>query len=121
MGMPRHKTKSDLERHAGLVRHDGEQPDPKKGFTYLGLTNQLAEERLKRLKHQNRKLSLDVRKIEGEMVSLAEMKRVVLAANVVVKQQILAVPPRIALPLGLTREQVLGMTSALIDALNDLQ
>src|SRR5262249_46502075 len=120
--MPRPKKKTDLEREAGIdpQAESGPAPDDKKGAEYRAITNKLASERLKRLKHQNTKLSLELRKLRGQVVDGEKMKREVLAANSVVKQQILAVPVRDGPALGLTREQIAGLTKALVDCLNDL-
>jgi hypothetical protein len=83
-------------------------------------TTQIASERLKRLRHQNSKLALELRKIRGQVGDLDKIRREVLAANSIVRQQILAVPVRDGPALGLTREQVTSLTAALVEALNDL-
>jgi hypothetical protein len=83
-------------------------------------TTQIASERLKRLRHQNAKLLLDIRKIKGQVGDLDKIRREVLAANAIVKQQVLAVPVREAPMLGLTREQTAALLQALTVCLNDL-
>lgn len=99
----------------------GDSPKPrKKGAAFDAITTRTAEERLKRLKKQNEKLTLELKKTKGDSVSFEKHKREVLAANSTVKQQILAVPVRDGPTLGLTKEQILGLTESLKQALNDL-
>src|ERR1043166_1229869 len=85
----------------------GGKPKPrKKGAAFESLSVKTAEERLKRLKKQNEKLSLELKKAKSDLVPLDKPRREVLAANSVVKQQILAVPVRDGPALGLTPAQV---------------
>src|SRR5262249_28150280 len=99
----------------------GDKPRPrKKGAAYTAITLKTAEERLKRLKKQNEKLALELKKAKGDSVSFEKHKREVLGYNSLVKQQIIAVPVRDGPGLGLTREQIAGLTKALTEALNDL-
>ncbi len=131
--MPRPKKKTELETAAAIsleVAQDNaeelpaEDPkDPKKGKEYKSLTTRLASERLRRLKHQNSKLSLELKKLRGQVGDIDKFKREVLAANQVVKQQILAVGPRLAPQLAsISDPRELGrlLTEALVEALNDL-
>src|SRR5438309_1873513 len=83
-------------------------------------TTKIAEARLTRLRHQNAKLGLEVRRLKGQVGDVEKHRREVLAANSTVKQQILAVPVRDGPALGLTREQIAGLTQALTECLNDL-
>src|SRR4030095_4355455 len=103
--MPRPKKKTDLEFQAGLEPQELPVKNNRKGKDYTALTTRLASERLRRLKQQNSKLSIDLRKMRGEVGDLDKIRREVLAANAIVKQQVLAVPIREAPILGLTREQ----------------
>jgi|SRR5215813_1433901 len=80
----------------------------------------LRQERLKKLRHQNSKLALEVRRLKAEVVDGEKMKREVLACNSVVKLQILSAPIRVGPALGLTSEQIEGLNQALVDACNDL-
>lgn len=83
-------------------------------------TTKIAKERLRRLRHQNAKLALEVKKLKGQVGDVDKHRREVLSANSVVKQQVLAVPIRVGPQLGLTREQVEGIRQALVECLNDL-
>jgi len=102
----------------------GDKPRPrKKGAAYTAITLKTAEERLKRLKKQNEKLALELKKAKGDSVSFEKHKREVLAANAVVKQQLLAVPFRLATQLAAIddpREVSRVLTAALTECLNDL-
>jgi hypothetical protein len=118
--MPRPKKKTDLEIQAGLEPQELSVKNNRKGKDYTALTTRLASERLKRLRHQNSKLNLELRRIRGEVGDLDKIRREVLAANAVVKQQVLAVPVREAPILGLTREQTAALLQALTVCLNDL-
>jgi hypothetical protein len=64
-------------------------------------TTKITEERLKRLRHQNAKLSIEVKRLRGQLAPVEEVKRAVLAANTVVKQRLLALPSKLALQLSL--------------------
>ena len=86
-------------------------------------TTKIAEERLKRLRHQNSKLSLEVRKLKGQLAPIEELKREVLAANQVVKQKLLSLPTRLAPPLAGNSnpaEIEALIREAITDAVNEL-
>lgn len=120
--MPRPKTKTDLEREAGL--DPVELPkDNKKGAENRALTNKLATARLKRLNTQNSKLSIELRKLKGQVGDIAQHRREVLQANSTVKQQVLAVPFRISLQVAKCSdpaECARIMEAALVECLSDL-
>ena len=116
--MPRHKIKTDLETQAGIDLPKA--PGDKKGAEYHAITTKLASARLKRLKTQNSKLDIELKRLRGQVGDVEKMKREVLVANQVVKQQVLSVAIRVAPALGLTPEQVAGFNAALTDCLNDL-
>src|SRR5262245_37198904 len=80
------------------------------------LSLQLSQERLKKLRAQNKKLALDLKAKAGGLVDLEDIKRKVIAANVSVKNQVLAVIERANLP----RESKLALRQEMIRALNDL-
>src|SRR2546426_10359482 len=61
-------------------------------------------ERLQRLRHQNMKLALEVKKLKATIVDGEKVKREVLACNSVAKLQILSAPIRVGPALGLTQE-----------------
>jgi hypothetical protein len=97
-------------------------PD-KKGAAYKALTTKLAEQRLIRLRQQNAKLKLELRKLRGQVAPVDEIKRQVLAANHVVKNQLLALPDRLAMPLihlSDPRDIRRVLRDGIVDALNDL-
>jgi hypothetical protein len=83
----------------------------------------LAEARLKRLEAQNQKLALEMRAKQGNLVELDVIKRQVLAANHTVKNQLLALPNRLAGDLSVTtdpraiREM---LRRSIIETLNEL-
>src|SRR5712692_4782102 len=54
---------------------------------------QIRKQRLIRLKHQNAKLALEVKKLKAAVVDGEKMKREVLTCNSVAKLQILSAPP----------------------------
>jgi hypothetical protein len=104
------------------TRADGATNDHK-GAAYKALTTKLAEQRLIRLRQQNAKLKLELRKLRGQVAPLEDIKRQVLAANQVVKNQLLALPDRLAMPLiYLTdpRDIRRVLREGIVDALNDL-
>jgi hypothetical protein len=129
--MPR-KPKPALEHLVPELQPDLTAPQPgpahakagaKKGAEYVGITQKLAQERLRRLRHQNRALVLTIAEKKGEVVSADELKRLVLSANASVKQQILAIPFRISESLASItepREIARVLHQALTAALNDL-
>ncbi len=98
---------------------EDEKPQPGKESSL----ETLRRHRIVRVRRQNEKLALDLKKTKGEMVPLAEIKREVLAANAVVKQQLLAIPFRLATTLAtISDPRELGrvLSEALVEALNDL-
>jgi hypothetical protein len=140
--MPRKKQKPEIAEHVPEIADEYEPAlfpglaapgetrsetnngtDNKKGKEYSALTTKLAEQRLIRLKHQNSKLKIELRKLRGQVVPLEQLKREVLAANQVVKNQLLALPDRLAMPLiHLTdpRDIRRVLRDGIADALNDL-
>jgi hypothetical protein len=121
--MPRPKKKTDLEIQAGLEPQELAVKNNRKGKDYTALTTRLASERLRRLKQQNSKLSLDLRKMRGQIGDLDKIRREVLAANAVVKTGLLALPFRLSTRLAaLTdpREIHAELERELIGVLNDL-
>lgn len=81
---------------------------------------QIRKQRLIRLKHQNSKLALEVRKLKAQVVDGEKMKREVLDCNSIVKLQVLSAPIRVGPQLGLTQEQIAGLSQAIVEACNDL-
>jgi hypothetical protein len=81
----------------------------------LGL--RLAAERLKRLRRQNERLRIELKREKGDLVSFEAIKRQVLAANTSVKNQIFAVIERADY---LPREHRLQLKREMIQALTDL-
>lgn len=102
----------------------GEQTkDDKKGKSFKGVTLKIAEARLLRLRHQNSKLSIELKKLRGAVVPVEHLKRTVLGANLIVRNQLLSLPDRLSLPLvHLTdpREIRLLLRESIVDCLNDL-
>lgn len=87
------------------------------------LTTQISEERLKRLRNQNSKLLIEVRKLKEELVPVDSLKSVVIKANLTVKANLLGIGPRNATRLAGMQDP--GEISQLITfeiqtALNDL-
>jgi hypothetical protein len=83
----------------------------------------LRRHRIVRVKRQNEKLRLDLKKTKGELVPLEKIKHEVLAANAVVKQQLLSLPFRLGSQLAGTsdpRECSKILEVALVQCLNDL-
>lgn len=78
------------------------------------------KERVTKIRLQNKKLKVEVEKLVGQAGDLEKMRREVLAANATVKRQVLSIPAKEATRLGLSREQIEGLTQALTQALNDL-
>jgi hypothetical protein len=81
---------------------------------------QLRKHRITRVRRQNEKLALELRKAKGELVPREGLVREVLACNAVVKQQILSAPIRVGPGLGLTGEQIKGLSQELVNICNDL-
>jgi predicted nuclease with TOPRIM domain len=95
----------------------------KKGKEFETKNSLLQDERLKRLKLQNKKLDTELRKLRGQVGDIEKHRREVLAANSTVKQQVLAVPFRLSLQLAQTTDpaecaRIMG--AALVECLNDL-
>jgi hypothetical protein len=88
----------------------------KMGAERRSLSVQIASARLQRLRTQNKNLDLDYRAKAGGYVLLEDIKRQVLAANVSVKNQVLAVIEN----SHLTREDKIVLKRNMIQALNDL-
>lgn len=108
------ETVEDIGGDAG--DHENVPRPDKMGKARKALSVKLAEARLKRLNAQNKKLALDYKSKTGGLVSLEVIMREVLAANVSVKNQVLAVIERANLP----RESKLALRQEMIRALNDL-
>ncbi len=101
----------------------GALPKSGDGEIYSATTTKLAQERLKRLKHQNKKLVLEISEKTGRVVSADDLKREVLAANATVKQQLLAIPYRECDRLASETnpaEVARILTAVITEALNDL-
>lgn len=128
--MPRKKKQPEIEPATEPEALDDleleieqEKKQNKRGSAYVSIATKLAQERLTRLKQQNSKLRLDLKKTKGEVGDIEQLKRSVLAANHTVKQQLLALPSRLAPRLvGLSDkgEIIRLLTAALSEALNDL-
>jgi hypothetical protein len=83
----------------------------------------LANERLKRLKVQNQKLALDMRAREGNLVDREEFMRQVLACNATMKNQLLALPDRVAGELAVMTDPHAirnRLRTSIIETLNEL-
>jgi len=96
---------------------------PQKDRTARGTAARIGAARLVRLGLQNEKLQNEVRKLKGQVGDIDKFKREVLAANAVVKQQILAVPFRlmeILAGISESREIARVLHETLVEALNDL-
>lgn len=101
-----------------------EKPKPrKKGKEFESISLRTAKARLTRVLRQNEKINLELKRLKGDSVSFEVHKREVLAANSTVKQQVLAVPHRLAAQLTAIddpREVSRVLTEALTECLNDL-
>lgn len=95
---------------------DSELKPTKHGAARVGISMTLAQERLKRLRLQNKKLALDQREREGTLVDRQEFMNQVLAANHIVKQHLLAVIERAEIP----PDSRVRLRQQMIDALNEL-
>jgi hypothetical protein len=87
------------------------------------VTVQLSEERLKRLVAQNEKLQLELKAHRGDMVDKDVFQRQVIAANHVVKQQLLALPDRLAGDLSVMTDAKAireRLRKTITEALNEL-
>jgi len=84
------------------------------------LIDQIRQQRLVRLKHQNSKLAVEVKRLHAATVDAEEMKRHVLACNSIVKLQLLSLPQRVGLELGLTPEQVASLKQSVQECCNEL-
>ena len=83
----------------------------------------IRQERLKKLRAQNERLRFEMRKIKLEWVRLEDIKRVVIKANHVVKQHLLAIPWRLAVRLAaMTEERAVAelLRQEITDTLNEL-
>ena len=83
----------------------------------------LRRHRITRVKRQNEKLGLELKKTKGELVSREGLVREVLAANAIVRQQFLALPFRLADQMANAldpRECARIMRAAIVSCCNDL-
>src|SRR5690242_7471458 len=108
-----------------MIRARKGQADKEKGATKPATEQpssleQLRKHRITRVRRQNEKLAIELRKAKGELVPREGLVREVLACNATVKQQVLSVPIRIGPESGLTHEQVKALSRALVECLNDL-
>ena len=88
-----------------------------------GVTTKITEARLKRLRLQNSKLMLELKRLKGEVVPAEDLKRKVLTANEIVKQRLLALPSKYALQIaGLTSpgEIEVLLRDGITEAINEL-
>jgi hypothetical protein len=65
---------------------------------------QLRKHRITRVRRQNEKLALELKKTKGELVPLEPFKAEVIRANTVVKTQFLSLGPRLAPALALVAD-----------------
>lgn len=83
----------------------------------------LSEERLRWQRIKNEKAEMELKAKQGSMVYLDDIKREVLAANNIVKQQVLAVIERANLPrdvrLALRREMITVLKELAYECLRD--
>lgn len=117
--MPRAVKPRDPE--TGEKIEDGEQQlgpqgSDKRSKANKAVSLRIAEERLKRLRKQNKKIDLDIQSRSGGLVDYETIKRQVIQANLSVKQQVLAVIER----ANLARETKIDLKQQLTQALNDL-
>src|SRR5215510_13497254 len=83
----------------------------------------IREERLKKLRHQNDKLHLELQRLKASVVNVEEIKQSVIKANTVVKTQFLALGPRLATALASisdAREISRLLTQEITAVLNEL-
>jgi hypothetical protein len=83
----------------------------------------IRKQRLMKLKHQNSKLKIEVRRLKGEVAPVEQIKGQVIQANLVVKTQLLALPVRLADQMAHTTEPSACakiLQEAIIEALNNL-
>jgi hypothetical protein len=83
----------------------------------------LRKHRITRVRRQNEKLALELKKAKGELVPVDAMKHEVLAANAVVKSQLLALPRRLADQMAIVseaRECARILETSIVQCLNDL-
>lgn len=96
---------------------------PRTSQKVKALTTQISEERLKRLKNQNAKLVIEVRKLKQILVPIESLKSAVMKANHTVKTNLLGIGPRNATRLaGMQDPAEISqlITFEIQSALNDL-
>src|SRR5262245_8402506 len=97
--------------------------DQKKDGGQHSTLEQIREQRLIRLKHQNAKLEGELKKMRAEWVPLEQIKRDVAACDAVVKTQFLALGPQLAQQLAaMTEPHEIArlLTDAVTQTCNDL-
>lgn len=106
-----------------MTRTQTAPKDQKKGRAQKSVTLKISEERLKRLRNQNAKLGIDVKRLKGELMPVDDLKREVIKANLTVKTHLLGIPARLATRLsGMTDPWEIEQTLRyeIEQALNDL-
>lgn len=72
---------------------------------------QIREQRLKKLKHTNEKLTIEIKRLKGGLVLVDDLKREVIQANTIVKNRLLGIPAKLAPRLaGMTEPHEIQQT-----------